>query len=284
MVDFLGIGAQKAGTTWLFDKLRQHPNIWMPFMKETHYFDNVHLKPDRSGMSPRVARNARAWAGPLGWKRRFPFSRIWPERIAYFDRLADPDFADSDEWYRYIFSIAPAGATTGEITPLYSVIGRDGIAHVKRLLPDVRLIYLVRDPADRALSSMRMQAERSEIDLADPAAVTEFGREQMARPGFRARGDYAANIPLWDEAFADRVLYLPFGAIREQPATVMRQIETFLALPHFDGYRGLSTPSHTTSKSIAITAELREDFARETADQLPFLTERFPPDFVAKLR
>lgn len=28
--DFLGIGAQKAGTSWLWENLRRHPGIWMP--------------------------------------------------------------------------------------------------------------------------------------------------------------------------------------------------------------------------------------------------------------
>jgi hypothetical protein len=37
--DFLGIGAQKAGTTWLGRNLQAHPEVWMPRMKEVHYFE-----------------------------------------------------------------------------------------------------------------------------------------------------------------------------------------------------------------------------------------------------
>src|SRR5262245_13183400 len=37
--DFLGIGAQKAGTTWLYEQLRRHPDVWLPPEKELHYFD-----------------------------------------------------------------------------------------------------------------------------------------------------------------------------------------------------------------------------------------------------
>jgi hypothetical protein len=36
---FLGIGAQKAGTTWVFENLRLHPEIFMPPPKEIHFFD-----------------------------------------------------------------------------------------------------------------------------------------------------------------------------------------------------------------------------------------------------
>ncbi|HEX4299950.1 MAG TPA: sulfotransferase [Gammaproteobacteria bacterium] len=41
---FLGIGAQKAGTTWLHEMLRQHPDIGLPKTKELHYWDVKHDK------------------------------------------------------------------------------------------------------------------------------------------------------------------------------------------------------------------------------------------------
>ncbi|MFL5992247.1 MAG: hypothetical protein ACJ73W_09685, partial [Rubrobacteraceae bacterium] len=37
--EYIGIGAQKAGTTWLHRNLQAHPGIWMPREKELHYFD-----------------------------------------------------------------------------------------------------------------------------------------------------------------------------------------------------------------------------------------------------
>lgn len=39
--NFLIIGAQKAGTTWLSHQLRQHPDIYLP-PSEVHYFDKRH--------------------------------------------------------------------------------------------------------------------------------------------------------------------------------------------------------------------------------------------------
>ena len=38
--DFIGIGAQKAGTTWLGHNLQLHPDVWMPRNRELHYFDD----------------------------------------------------------------------------------------------------------------------------------------------------------------------------------------------------------------------------------------------------
>jgi hypothetical protein len=37
----VGVGAQKAGTTWLFDYLGRHPDVAMSPIKELHYFDQI---------------------------------------------------------------------------------------------------------------------------------------------------------------------------------------------------------------------------------------------------
>jgi hypothetical protein len=39
MIDFLGIGAQKAATTWIFKHLELHPQIHFPAGKEIHFWD-----------------------------------------------------------------------------------------------------------------------------------------------------------------------------------------------------------------------------------------------------
>jgi hypothetical protein len=39
MLDFLGIGAQKCGTTWIFSQLEKHPQIRFPAGKEVHFWD-----------------------------------------------------------------------------------------------------------------------------------------------------------------------------------------------------------------------------------------------------
>ena len=43
MVDFLGIGAQKAGTTWLAEMLSRHPAVQFPAGKEVHFWDQHYV-------------------------------------------------------------------------------------------------------------------------------------------------------------------------------------------------------------------------------------------------
>lgn len=40
MIDFLGIGAQKCGTTWLYERLKSHPLVCFPAGKEVHFWDS----------------------------------------------------------------------------------------------------------------------------------------------------------------------------------------------------------------------------------------------------
>jgi len=42
--DFLGIGAIKAGTTWVADALAAHPEVFMAHGKELHYFSQQHQR------------------------------------------------------------------------------------------------------------------------------------------------------------------------------------------------------------------------------------------------
>lgn len=44
--DFLGIGTQKGGTTFLHDLLRQHPDCYLPDRKELHYFSTEYSRGD----------------------------------------------------------------------------------------------------------------------------------------------------------------------------------------------------------------------------------------------
>ena len=88
--DFLVVGAQRAGTTWLHRVLRQHPSLWLPPVKELHYFDRLETK--RTIHDPKERRR-------VGVKRLLSLD---PWLIDYWLR------ARSDEWYARLFRDAQA--------------------------------------------------------------------------------------------------------------------------------------------------------------------------------
>jgi hypothetical protein len=262
--DFLCIGAQKAGTTWLMSNLSAHPAVWTPrFAKELHYFDCLHLGSGKDWVLRSYTRRGLGWCGEN------------PRRTAYFRQILDPQFAFTDEWYRHIFSIAPKDRVRGECTPLYCALGEEGVRHVMRLSPGLKLIYMIRDPFDRMMSSLRMTMQRGGI--ADSAAVEGLLEDRI----FQARGDYARNIPLWESMFGPRsILYVPFSKIRSAPESVMRLVEDHLGIGRFDGYPRLRQVVHPTDKAGLRISDRAVARIREiVAPQYPFLREKFGNDF-----
>ncbi len=257
--EFLCIGAQKAGTTWLHSQLKQHPHVWLPHVKELHYFDSVHL-----GVSFKMART--------GASRRLEKLAQIPARrekdVAYYKAIAEMPW--SDALYAHIFARG-AGLTRGELTPSYCAIGEAGVRHVQRLSPKARIIYLIRDPVSRMMSSLRMAALRGK----------EIGESVLRQPVFLSRGDYAANVPVWDRVFGGSVLYVPFGDIRTGPRDTLRQIEAFIGIGHFDDYTGSEEPVHVGQK-LEVPDHLVEAVRRICAPQYEFLSQRFGEEFLRR--
>src|ERR1700741_1341281 len=113
--DFLCIGAQKAGTTWLDKTLRRHPGLWLPPIKETQYFNHLHL-PQSRGWTTRT-RQERAEKTLRRYLAKTPQAE-WNYR--YVSVLADIAASPvSDRWYGRIFSLAAPDMLCGEVTPDY---------------------------------------------------------------------------------------------------------------------------------------------------------------------
>lgn len=269
VIDFLCIGAQKAGTTWLIANLKSHPQIWTPpFIKELHYFDAVHLDYGKERLLHRYE------------KRGGRMIEKFPDRKSYFDKVIDPTFAFTDPWYRHIFSIAGKRFKKGECTPLYCALNEAGVAHVKSLMPDVRLIYMVRDPFDRAMSSFRMDMDHAGTNDGDKMA------HMLDEELFISRGDYRSNIPRWEKEFdPSQILYIPFGKIKTEPELVLKDIERHIGLRTYGKYPKLGKSVNQTKKEgKKISDEIIEKVRRMTDPQYAFLAERFGKDFLPLIK
>jgi hypothetical protein len=266
MIDFLCIGAQKAGTTWLMSNLSRHPKVWTPrFIKEVHYFDAIHLPYGKN----RVLRSYERRGKRMIAKK--------PEMAPYFARVVDPGFAFTDAWYEYIFSIGPKKAKKGECTPLYCALPDEGVAHVRRVAPDVKLVYMIRDPFDRAMSLFRMAMDGKNITNGSELV------HKLEDDLFKARGDYQSNIARWEKHFPpSQILYLPFGMIKKDPTAAIRAVEQHLGLKPHDGYPRLNEPIHATKKEgKTIGDDVIEGIRTLAEPQDRYIKERFGDEFHA---
>ena len=149
--DFLCIGAQKAGTTWLYSMLSQNESVFLPPIKEIHFLDYIYVA------------NHRHWVGAAFDKRAKALSRK-PEFRKYFRGLQMAD-RTTDAWYAAVFNHPKAaGRITGEITPAYSMLPAGGIRRAHAINPELKILFIIRDPVERALSQLRMVAGRRKWD------------------------------------------------------------------------------------------------------------------------
>ena len=227
--DFLGIGAQKAGTTWLHENLKRHPEVWTPWVKEVQYFNEVHIPGHRAWIGNHRREHAqRAIHGLLQRNPGRPYNLETLHGIASI--AVTPA---SDAWYGRVFSHAPADRICGEITPEYGLLPRAGIAHVRRLCPRARIILLLRDPIERTWSHLRMLAKGNpQIDF----------RQAAANEDVRQRANYPRMIRDWGRAFGEDALFVAFAEeIAADPHAVLRRVCGFLGI----GYDAAHFPKAT---------------------------------------
>lgn len=273
--DFICIGAQKAATTWLASNLGRHPGVWLPFVKEIHFFD---AENDASRLHWRQ-RHARYIARKLAKARQ----KNLPRRIAYLEGLQGEDFILTDEWYGKVFANCPEGCITGEFTPRYATLRDAAIDKLLATAPNARFIYLIRDPVERAMSQFRMRVGRTLEDEPNTEEIEKITRDWVANRRYDS-SDYAFHIPRWEaKAGRERILFLPFGEVRHAPFEILGKVEQFLGLTPFTGYPKAEKKVHST-KRIEPPAWLRPHLEADLAPHMAFLKERFPAEFVAALR
>jgi hypothetical protein len=155
--------------------------------------------------------------------------------------IAELNFRRGVDWYRNLF---PTGRRVrGESSPNYTkfdifpgVPGR-----IRRLLPDCRLIYLVRDPVARALSHYRFSA-----CLGAGRATLEADRHRH----IRLTSSYALQIERYLDCFErDRILVLDFDELHRDPPAVLGELGRFIGVP--DGWSAHAPRQANASDDLA---------------------------------
>lgn len=271
---FLCIGAQKAGTSWLYAQLSAHPGIWMPPVKELHFFDHVYIEQNRRWTTSHIQHGVQ---GPLKWHMNNANPIDW-SYVRYLADMAD-NALFTESWYRRCFDRPVAlDKVCGDITPEYSCLPEEGIAYLKALLPSVRIIYIIRDPVSRATSQLRMGIERRGIAPDENNLLAMCDEWDIDN-----RGDYRTYIPRWRKLFEDRdLLFLPYGDIKTNPGAFIQIVEKFLNVAPCEKYN-LDARIHATMK-IEIPPAVTEKLEQKFASQRAFLLQEFGEDFTLRTR
>ena len=189
-------GAVKAGTTWLYEYLREHPETYLRTIKETQYFDRLHGG-NLKGRIKKLDQEIAAFEAELEEGRA-----KWPawvlrqigDRAEYRKVLMSGD-APTSGYLRYLTAGAANKRLAGEMTPEYGLLPAAQLREISALAPDVRWIFLMRDPVSRLWSHVRMLVRRTKPAPDAFAAACEAKFDEVlagAAKDVTQRGDYVA--------------------------------------------------------------------------------------------
>jgi hypothetical protein len=221
--DFLCIGAQKAGTTWLHDNLSRQPNIWVPPVKELHFLD--HPPPSLAKrLFSRLSHHATARKNVGDSLSGFLSGRgsFYELRAAWHIAFGGRHY----RWYEKIFK-GHEQAICGEICPGYASLPPEKIAEITARHPKIRIIYLLRDPVDRAWSSMAMHFRKVSDSVAMQDRIQVLDRFQSLKS--LNHSAYDRNLGNWLRYVKPDQIYLGwFERILSEPAQLLQEILIFL--------------------------------------------------------
>jgi hypothetical protein len=207
MPTFLLIGAAKSGTTAHWSFLRQHPQVFVPGIKEPNYF-----------------------AFDEGVKPAFRGPGITINDAAITTRSA----------YEALFEAAGSARAVGEASNLYLYM--PGAAErIARALPEVKLVAILRQPADRAFSSylhLKRQG-REPAATFEEALRLEEGRiadEWGFLCRYRDLGYYGRQLRAYLDRFPrERILVHLYEDFARDPGGTVRRTYEFLGVdPTFE--------------------------------------------------
>ena len=195
--NFLITGAMKAGTTSLYKYLNQHPGIFMSPNKEPGYMsfgDTVNCKESKN---------------------------LFPNRICSYRE------------YELLFQQVRDEKAIGEATTSYLDCLR-APARIKELLPNVKLIAVLRDPAERAYSHFLYNKKVFVEDLPTlEIALKEEHNRVTDKFGYRykylGKGLYFKHLSYYLKCFTeDQIKILLFDDLKNDPMKLLQEIFTFL--------------------------------------------------------
>lgn len=173
---FMIVGAAKSGTTSLMRYLSQHPDVFVPVTKEPNYFMLSGQQDNPKGpASPYILRHM-----------------IYNWSCAELSR------------YEALFADAGAAKASGEGSVRY-LYSREAPKRIHDMLPDIRLVVVLRDPVARLFSHYNMNRQiqlepldlRDALDAEDDRVAQEWGWDWH----YRRVSLYGAQLQRWFDQF-----------------------------------------------------------------------------------
>jgi hypothetical protein len=231
---FLVCGAMKAGTTWLFSVLRQHPLIASTPIKEIHFFAPKSIPWEPLCDANRIETIARYFAN------HGPFAK---------EKSSDVGVAQSDMnwfkvflrnpvnliWFNELFGKGSTDRWFSDFSPFTSLGNARDLQYIQQSTRSRRLLYVLRHPLERYWSHYNFHKSL----YAPEEDVTVHNEQQyyddLQGIDFYNHGQYGRFISEARSIFDDHEFMVIFiEECRIDPLRVVRKIENFLGIPSVD--------------------------------------------------
>jgi len=217
----IGLGAMKSGTTWLSDYLGSHPEFFHSPIKEMNAFASLFPdNPALPGFSYKHGEAYRLWRMEkivlsLGKNPpRLDRAVVQDPRFDRLRALAQLGRIETTDDYLAFFAERIGGqACFGEISPSYASLPSEAYACMAGLSEDVRFLFLMRDPTDRAASHLRHARRRVKKNV----ELAELLERVNSTSSIFVRSDYRYTLKvLRSLGLADRCRFLIYENLFSQ--------------------------------------------------------------------
>ena len=241
--DFLIVGPQRTGTTWLELNLRRHPEIFSATPKELYFFSRL--------MQSDTNRRSRDYYhfNPRNLLRKPLHTGKEIAKIIYLDFLLTGNAnATQLEWYLPFFDhtrrIHKARETEaqalygepfrpkvfGEATATYATLHPEVIEDILVINPDIKILLMVRDPVARAWSHAKKDLMRH-----TGRQLHDVPKDEVIRfltDDYQIQcGKYSDQISKWREYLPDGHLFVGFYEdLEKAPVELLLDVFSFLGV------------------------------------------------------
>ncbi len=251
--NFLVIGAAKAGTSSVWDVLKEHPQVFMPEIKETNFFALEGTKPEFKGPGDDLLNGG---------------------AITYL------------ESYEKLFEGVTHQRAVGEASTLY-MYHPDAPRRIKAYIPHARIVAILRNPIERAFSSYLHLIRDGREMVEDFATALSLETERIAADWehiwhYKAMGFYYSQLSRYYELFEPSHIkvYLFEDLLADQGA-VLSDLMRFLGVEDAKiKLKRLNASSHTRVPRIKCIENIIRGENRVKTMARRFL----PADFVSGAR
>lgn len=249
--NFFIVGAAKSGTTSLYEYLRQHPEVYMAPIKETHHF-STDIDPD--SFRPNYARSLNK--DLTKWLQGDMKEGIFHA------------FVRDRNQYEQLFRLVDKQKAIGEVTNSY-LYSSQAAANIRQRFPQARIIMMLRNPADRAFSHYLMDLR---IGYETEDFMTALKKDMARNPKgwgisnmYIEIGQYARQVQRYLDTFpAEQVRIYLFDDFVKNPEAIVRDLFRFIGVSdavHIDfsrKYNPSFIPKNRLVQSLNAQKRLRD--------------------------